>query len=98
MSDGGSPNDLLKTLSVFGIVIGLLLWVGLFLKLGLFEPGSASTALLVLAWICLPASVATHGVLEPRVSKRRVVAYSLTSAVPLFGVIPASIYLGLIRK
>ncbi len=99
MSDGGGPDDLLVTLSVFGIVVGLSLWVGLFILLGVSElPAAGVDALIIGAWVLLPASVATHGVVEPQCSKRRVVLYSLLSAVPLLGVIPASVYLGLMKQ
>lgn len=98
MSDGGNPTGLLSTLSMFGIITGLCLWVGLFLVIGVVESAIVVDGLLIGTWVLLPISVGTHGVVNPRCSKQRAVQYALGSAFPVFGAIPASVYLGLTQR
>ena len=91
MSDGGPSTGTLATVSFAGII----LWVLLFFVVG--QTGGSHPAVVpavVAAWVLLPVSVGMNATLEPRCSKRYAVLYTLGCAVPLFGIVPASVYLG----
>jgi len=52
---------------------------------------------MIRGWVFLPVAVGTNAVMNVQCPKQRAVLYTLGSAIPLFGVIPASVYLGYIQ-
>lgn len=95
MTDGGPSTGTLATASLAGILLGIGLWVAVFFVVGLTGgTHPAITTMTVAAWVLLPTSVGVNATLEPQCPKRYAVLYALGGAVPLFGIVPASAYLG----
>ena len=95
MSDGGPPAGTLTTASLVRIITGIALWIVLFFVTGLGGGGHpAVVPATVTAWVLLPVSVGINATLEPQCPKRYAVLYTLACTIPLFGIVPASTYLG----
>lgn len=95
MTDGGPSTGTLATASLAGIVFGIALWIAMFVVIGVTGGGHpAIVPATVAAWVLLPASVGVNATLEPQCPKRYAVLYALACTVPLFGIVPASAYLG----
>lgn len=85
----------IQTTTRYGVGLAIALWVLTIILVGLFDLSTITgNALILLSWVLLPVSVASNATVEPTCEKLQAVLYTLGSAIPLLGIVPASIYLG----
>lgn len=77
------------------VSVGIALWAALFAVVAIFPAESPVPEYVALtAWVALPVAVGVAVLSDAECDKQTAVIYTLSSAVPLLGIIPASMYLG----